>query len=217
MKKIIWMSWLQGLDDRSIPKLNLECIHRWQFLNKDWDFKFITYKNVLDYVPDFFHILDKCPSRIKAHQTDLLRLILLEKFGGIWCDASLYPTEPLSNFIDNIVNHTDFFTYRWMPRSIDPIRGNRDTVVWFLAARHPDHYLIREWRKIFFEKFSSDKEFKYFTMAESLCELYDSDDKIKHIINNMIQQDAETPHTAQSSWAQRKPSYMYKRPNLKND
>jgi hypothetical protein len=217
MKKIIWMSWLQGLDDSSIPKLNLECIHRWQSLNKDWDFKFITYKNVLDYVPDFFHILDKCPNRIKAHQTDLLRLILLEKFGGIWCDASLYPTEPLSNFIDNIVNHTDFFTYRWMPRSIDPIRGNRDTVVWFLAAGQSNHYLIREWRKIFFEKFSSDKEFKYFTMAESLCELYDSDDKIKHIINNMIQQDAETPHTAQSSWAQRKPSYMYKRPNLKND
>ena len=209
------MSWLQGLDDPSMPKLNLECIHRWQSLNKDWDFKFVTYENVLDYVPDFFDILDKCPNRMKAHQADLLRLILLEKFGGVWCDASLYPAEPLSNFVDKILNHTDFFTYRWIPRSIDPVMGDRDTVVWFLATRHQNHYLIREWKKIFFEKFSNNKEFKYYTMAESLCELYDSDEKIEYIIDNMIQQDALIPHTAQSSWAQRKPSYMYKRPKFK--
>ena len=213
--KIIWMSWLQGLCDPHIPKLNLDCINRWKDLNPDWRVEFITYKNVSKYAPEFQHIIDKRPGRKKAHQTDLLKLLLLEKFGGVWCDASLYPTLPMSNFIDDILNNTGFFTYRFLPRSIDQKMGNRDTVVWFFAVNEGGHYLISKWRQLFLKKFIGSQNFKYFTMAESLCELYDQDKKIQFIIDNMVQIHEKIPHSAIQDWNFRKESYMYKRPNIK--
>lgn len=215
MKKIIWMSWLQGLSDPHIPKLNIKCIDRWKTLNPDWEFKFVTYKNITTYIPEFNHIIDKSPNRLKAHQTDLLRLLLLEKFGGVWCDASLYPVLPMSNFIDNILNSTGFFTYRFMPRSIDQRMGNRDTVVWFIAVNEAKHYLISRWCELFLKKFTSNQKFKYYTMAESLCELYDQNKKIQFITDNMVQIDQKIPHSAIRSWDFRKESYMYKRPKFK--
>lgn len=210
------MSWLQGLYDPHIPKLNLDCINRWKDLNPDWRFEFITYKDVSKYAPEFQHIIDKSPERIEAHQTDLLRLILLKKFGGVWCDASLYPVESLSNFIDDILNDTDFFTYRFFPRSNNMKMGNRETVVWFLAVNNNNHYLISEWHRLFLEKFVNDSHFKYFTMAELLCELYDRDKKIQFIIDNMVQIDEKIPHSAmERGWDRRAKSYMYKRPAFK--
>jgi mannosyltransferase OCH1-like enzyme len=34
-----------------------------------------------------------------AYQSDLLRLLLLNKYGGVWADASLIPTTPLNTII----------------------------------------------------------------------------------------------------------------------
>ena len=51
-------------------------------------------------------------------------------------------------------------------------------------------------------------------MAETLCELYDTDEKVNFILNNMVQIDQKVPHSAIKSWRNKKPSYMYKRPKL---
>ena len=50
----------------------------------------------------------------------------------------------------------------------------------------------------------------------TLAELYNSDQKISDVIDNMVQIDTEIPHSACGEWWEKlKPSYVYKRPNIK--
>ena len=58
------------------------------------------------------------------------------------------------------------------------------------------------------------KIMRYFELHETLTDLYDTDDKVKYIIDNMIQIDEKIPHSACGKNI--KKSYLYKRPNLKN-
>ncbi len=212
-EKIIWMCWLQGENHSSLPALNRECIKKWRDLNPDWQVNILSQKTIINYVPEYFEIINNSPNRRFQHNADLLRLLLLSKYGGVWVDSSVYPMESLSSFCNKIVNETGFFSYRFIPRSCSKL-GDRETVVWFLCASSCNNYLIEQWKRQLIKKFQDNSDWKYFTMAETLCELYDNDNQVKFIIDNMIQISEAIPHSAIHNWENRKDSYMYKRPNL---
>jgi hypothetical protein len=210
----IWMCWFQGINDKKIPPLNKKCINKWIELNqKQWNINILSFENIESYVPEFFQILDgKNLSLTK--QSDLLRILLLEKYGGVWVDASVYPIKPLSEFIHILLNNTQFFAYRFLPRSICVKSGNREISSWFLIADEINHYLISVWKKAFIEKIQRDTCTKYYCFHETLTEIMDKDPKIKHIIYNMVQIDQKIPHSAIMNWEKRVPSFIYKRPKI---
>lgn len=212
MNKTIWMCWFQG-EDAEMPRLNRVCIDRWKKLNTDWQVNILSKETISDYVPEYDDIVKNSPYRSLAAKSDLLRILLLSKFGGVWADASLYPMLPLEDFIPDIINDVGFFTYRFMRRSLSK-RGNRETVSWFLCVDRANHPLINLWKKAFVDKFQNLKKWKYFAFHEALCELYDNDNQVKFIIDNMIQISEAIPHSAVRDWKKRKNSYVYKRPNL---
>ncbi|MEU4425133.1 capsular polysaccharide synthesis protein [Actinoplanes sp. NPDC024001] len=72
----------------------------------------------------------------RARFSDLLRLMLLEKFGGVWVEASCYVTEPLRPHIDAALAQGGTFAFNYT----GPFISN-----WFLAAR-PDSYVVHLWR-----------------------------------------------------------------------
>lgn len=215
MNKTIWMCWFQGEDDLNMPHLNKVCIKKWKELNKDWNVIVLNSQTISDYIPNFQEILNDSPKREHSHCADLLRLLLLSKYGGVWVDCNVYPVSPLSDFYEEVVNTTGFFTYRFFPRYLNKKMGNRETVVWFLCANAPKNYLIEMWKQKLIKKFRDNHVWKYYTMAETLCELYDTDLKIKFIIDNMVQIDEKIPHSAGKTNRKRKwlNSYIYKRPN----
>ena len=211
------MCWFQG-EGIKIPPLNRACIERWKRLNPDWNVNILCNSTIGNYVPEYFEIIKDSPHHKPPARSDLLRILLLSKYGGVWADASLYPVLPLSDFYYDVVNETKFFTYRFNPRSIDKTKGDRETVSWFLCASKPNHYLIESWKEKTIEHFKY-KQWKFYQFHETLCYLYDEDEKVKHIIDNMVQLDAEIPLSAcrgtGGNWETRlKPSYMYKRPFL---
>ena len=223
--KTIWMSWLQGEADKSMPKLNRECISRWKELNPTWQANVLSSEAIGDYVPEYFEIVKKSKfDRNFIAKSELLRLLLLNKYGGIWVDASVYPMLPLDDFISDILSNVGFFTYRFMNRSY-----RRETVSWFLVANCPNHYLIKTWLDAFIDDFlncpldwntgkTEDEVInpsKYFEVHATLSSLYDSNEKIRNIIDNMVQINQAIPHSALDHWEKRENSYMYKRPNLK--
>jgi hypothetical protein len=217
MNKIIWMCWFQGETDKNMPLLNQECIKRWKTLNPDWEVKVLSEDTISDYVPEFFDVKSKNgklhPPNVRAN---LLRKMLLSKYGGMWVDASLYPMIPVSEFYDKIVNETQFFSYRFFPRKEDK-DGIREIENWFLVAKEPHNYLLDVWLEEY-KKFISSVGPKqsrrpFYRDHMTLCELYDTDEKIKYIVDNMIQISEEIPHS------RRKPddrkvyeSFVYKRP-----
>ena len=166
-------------------------------------------------MPEYFEIIKNSPKRLPQACSDLVRVLLLSKYGGVWADASVYPMIPLSDFYDKIVNNTGFFTYRFSPRSMDRVNGNRETVSWFICADKPNQYIIERWKCNFIDEFKSKSIWPYFTFHQTLAELYDNDMKVKSIIDSMIQISEQIPHSALKSWDDKKQSYMYKRPNIK--
>jgi len=222
MNKTIWTCWFQGEDDSSIPALNQECIKKWRDLNPDWQVNVLSNKTIANYVPEYFGILKK--SKFKRNfpaKSDLLRLLLLNKYGGVWVDASVYPMDPLDSFLTSILNSSNFFTYRFKKRN-----HRRETVSWFLAVKHKNHYLITTWLDHFIRDFiNGPKDWnmgqtppfnptKFYEVHATLSNLYDSNEKIKNIIDNMVQIDQAIPHSACKSFKNKIDSYMYKRPNL---
>jgi hypothetical protein len=220
MNKIIWTCWFQGEDDPDMPKLNRECIKRWRELNSDWQVNVLSDETIGNYVPEYFDILKGSPERSRPAKSDLLRVLLLSKYGGVWADASVFPMLPLSDFYQNIMNDTGFFTYRYIPRANWRSLGNCETVSWFLCADFPNHPLIESWKTVFIKRFKlQDKfhpfqEWRYLTFHDTLTKLYDTIPHVKFTLDNMVQISEQTPHSAIESWEAREESYIYKRPNL---
>lgn len=221
MNDIIWMCWFQGEDNNSIPELNQLCFKKWKELNSEYRVKILTNDTISDFVPEYFEIIKNSPNRSFASKSDLLRILLLSKFGGTWVDGSVYPMKPLSEFRNKILNDTGFFAYRKYSRK-DCVTSS-----WFLVVDKKEHYLVERWKSEFIKKFMADGEWSsqpkknirngYFTFHNTLAELYNSDQKISDVIDNMVQIDTKIPHSAcrKAWWKFTKPSFVYKRPNIK--
>ncbi|GGN54800.1 hypothetical protein GCM10010112_04860 [Actinoplanes lobatus] len=71
-----------------------------------------------------------------GHFSELLRMLLLEKFGGVWVDATCLVSEPLRPHVDRALAKGSVFAFDYT----GPYLSN-----WFLAAR-ADSYVMHLWR-----------------------------------------------------------------------
>lgn len=109
-EKIIWQYWGQGVSENQLPqsvKLYFKSIDK-----HCADYKVIrlddnNIKNYLD-LPDFIWDKKTYPGFRPAFFADLLRLALLDVYGGVWLDATIYLTAPLPNMLSN----SGFFMYQ---------------------------------------------------------------------------------------------------------
>ena len=210
------MYWEQGFENLKIP-LNKLCIYGWKKLNPDWDIRILDKKSVLKYFPElanFNHLTIQTKS-------DLIRIKLLNKYGGVWADASTLPMKPLTNNIDNIDNGTGVFFYRYNP----PSKNNHYISNWFIIAKQPNHYLINKLANTFEERVKDkNKKYPYFYFHDTLTDLYNTDNKIKKIIDTLtITQDlSHAPQLKKSYPALTcenidKQPLVYKRPSIKKE
>ena len=133
--KVIWFLWLQGIDNDT-PKVVHECLKSWQKHHKSWKIEVLNSNNVTDLIPEVRDYLEN--EKISAQaQSDIIRIMLLEKYGGVWVDATTYCTKPLDSWLFNHLN-SDFFAFTMEERFfIDS---------WFLAA-YKGSYIMKKWRQ----------------------------------------------------------------------
>ena len=105
-KKIIWQYWAQGYDN--LPQQVGECLASVDKYAGDYTIVRLCDADVEQYIdiPDF--VRDKRGLMTTAHFSDLLRLILLATYGGIWMDATIL----LSGPIPERYLQQDFFVFR---------------------------------------------------------------------------------------------------------
>ncbi|MDB5137632.1 MAG: Capsular polysaccharide synthesis protein [Mucilaginibacter sp.] len=122
--KTIWFLWLQGLD--KAPVVVQKCYASWLKHNPGWNVIFLDEKNLTDYIS------------LKPRQTtrqalsDILRINLLAKHGGLWVDATCFCTKPLDDWLyNNMVS--GFFAFN---------RPGPDRMLssWFMAGSK-DNYI----------------------------------------------------------------------------
>lgn len=104
----VWVCWLQGMENA--PRLVQVCYASVQKYCADRPIHLITSENMGDYVtlPDY--VMQKYRAGIipPAQFSDILRLALLVRYGGIWIDSTVLLTAPLPQYI----THSSFFFYQ---------------------------------------------------------------------------------------------------------
>lgn len=105
----VWICWFQGIENA--PEIIKKCYESVKNNLKDREVILITEDNMEDYVKFPDYILEKYRKGIitKTHLTDLLRLELLIKYGGLWLDASVYCS---NNNIPDYISNSDLFFFQ---------------------------------------------------------------------------------------------------------
>lgn len=88
----LWVFWWQGIENA--PELVRKCYDSINYHYKDWQLTLITKDNYADYVSFPPYIIEKLDKGVitLTHFSDLLRLELLIKYGGLWLDATVLCT-----------------------------------------------------------------------------------------------------------------------------
>jgi len=131
--KTIWLLWLQGWD--KAPWLVQKVRESWEKLNPEWNVELVDEKNLKNYVTIDYINKVKSP----AAKSDVIRLNLLEKHGGIWADATLLCMHPLDTWIYEALEHTGFWMYHGRDNGEGPAS-------WFMASV-AGSTIIRKWKE----------------------------------------------------------------------
>lgn len=96
----IWICWWQGLDNA--PEIVKICVNSIKKNAGKHDVIVIdesNYKNYIDF-PDW--LIDKYNKNIisKTHFSDLLRLEILSRYGGLWIDSTFYCIDNIEEYFD---------------------------------------------------------------------------------------------------------------------
>lgn len=97
----VWVIWWQ--DIKNAPQIVQECIssQRLYINNKYYEYHLLNSETVWDYVELPQEIIEKFNRKEIgfAHFSDILRLALIKKYGGVWMDATIFMTNQLPESI----------------------------------------------------------------------------------------------------------------------
>lgn len=139
--KIIWYSWLQGMD--KAPEMVKACLASQKKHLPDFEFRIVDLDNYRQWVelPEYVERKFRKGQMPPASFSDLLRLALLKKYGGVWIDASVYCSgfgnDKLRERWERIMK-SGFTVFRYFERGHREACGLSN---WFIAAV-PDHVVV---------------------------------------------------------------------------
>lgn len=184
----VWVCWFQGLDNA--PDLVKRCYESLKQNLTDREIILITSDNMCDYVDFPEYILDKwkCGQITHTHMTDLLRLELLIKYGGMWIDATVLCTSKREN-IPNYFFDSDLFLYQ----ILKPGRDGQAQFIssWLISAKSNNKVLMMT-RFLCYEYWKrNDKMIDYFLLHDFIAISLEYNEKEW---NQIIPRDNASPH-----------------------
>jgi hypothetical protein len=119
---------MQGWD--RAPNISQICARSWVQNNPDWQIVLLDRHSILEWI----EIGDVLPGLETNYisTSDIYRLLLLSKFGGVWADATLFCNRPLDDWLD-----TPFFVF-------DRPMQDRMIASWFIKADR-DSFMVNRW------------------------------------------------------------------------
>lgn len=91
----IWVFWYQG--EESMPEIVKLCYKSICINSNGHPVYLLTKDNIINYIniPDYIWKLVESGSMTYTHLSDILRINLLYKYGGLWMDSTLFVTAPI--------------------------------------------------------------------------------------------------------------------------
>ncbi len=106
--EVVWVCWFQGIDDA--PEIVKKCFSKVSLLEGK-EIVLVTSDNYLEYTNFPEHILKKWDEGLitPTHFSDLLRVELLTRHGGVWLDSTVFlSAQHLPSYLD----YSTFFCYQ---------------------------------------------------------------------------------------------------------
>ncbi len=108
------------------PDTVIQCMRSWSELNPEWVIHTLDQDNIDQYI-DLDKIIARNADRLTPQAlSDIVRINLLRKYGGVWADATCFCCRPLDSWLNEYAG-SGFFAYQ-SPGVDRPIAS------WFLAA-----------------------------------------------------------------------------------
>lgn len=181
--KTVWMFWhsYPDLGEGSYADFRRQCIEGWRRLNPGWQIRVVNMEEALQMAPRFAASFE-----LPAHkkyciqlQADLLRLELLNTYGGVWADTTTLPVRPLDSWIYDKLWPSGFWAFtgnNFKNVSAQPdhrkkncfdVGMRKDRVIkcyawkfndykrynialnWFIAASQPANPVIQAWLAVY--------------------------------------------------------------------
>ncbi len=175
INKNIFLLWLQGWN--KAPWLQRKVLESWTINNPDWNIKLIDQNNLLDYVNDIDYIFDKNKKITFQAKSDIIRLSLLENYGGIWADSTLLCMQPLSHWVFDAVSESGIWMYHGHGAYL---KSDLGPASWFIVSEKKG-YLISKWKRACDSYWTKNNKAKdYFWMDQLFRVLLEKEVKFKH-------------------------------------
>ncbi len=184
----VWICWFQGMENA--PELVQRCFESVKNNLSDREIVLITIDNMNEYVqfPDYIIDKWKAGAITHTHLTDLLRLELLIRYGGLWIDATVFCTSARDKIPDYFFDSELFFF-----QNLKPGRDGKATYIssWLICAKTNNKILMAT-RDLCYEYWKKEKLIKdYFLLHDFLSIVLD---KYEDDWKRVIPRDNATPH-----------------------
>ena len=135
---IIWTYW----DNDTLPEVVQRCVDTWRLHNPSFTVNVLGPSNLRKY-------MDIDVKRLKfidgpTRESDAIRIYILEKYGGIWSDATILVTKPYSFPMTSQYEFIGYYIASFTTNQDYPVLEN-----WFFATI-PHGNFIRKWKEAFY-------------------------------------------------------------------
>jgi len=131
MPRRVWLFWEDSGEtlatDASVSFVVPNVLRSWQMHNPDWEVTVLNFATL----PQFMDTSKLKDTMSIEAKTDMIRINVLDRHGGVWSDASAACLKPLDSWIWPFVNETGYFMFG-------------DICSWFVASA-PHSELTSKW------------------------------------------------------------------------
>jgi hypothetical protein len=177
MIKNIFILWFQGFENA--PHLVQQCVKSWKFHNQDWTIHLLDNTNIHTYIT-IENDIDLSNHNLEySHKSDIIRLLLLKKYGGLWVDATVLCRKPLHNWLpEHIIE--GFFVFN------SPVLRDRIIANWFIYSEC-NNIILLKWSEATINYFKINmKAHTYFIIHYLFSWLYNSNVEFHQMWDKVI-------------------------------
>lgn len=188
----IWQLWLQGEDNA--PDIIKNCLRSVKKYNPERQVILLTNENIHNYISLPSFIIDKYNKGIisNTHYSDIIRVILLHKYGGTWIDATVMLTDK----IPVQILESEFFCFS-SPK--DSLYYKQHLISsWFIHSR-PNHVFMDIIKNSLFSYWKNENELlDYFLLHILFCLMINKNKGLKNIWDKLYHLSNKEPHLLQN-------------------
>lgn len=178
-KKNIWFYWNTGIDNA--PTIVQACYRSLlKHIPDGWTVVTLTEESAKEYVklPHFIENLKSSGKMWYALYSDLVRLALLYEYGGIWCDATCYLTQPIPASV--LDSQLFMFSYEGLLNALPSKFEN-----WFIKAEKGNYVIGGILQDLLYYWSQPKKKQEYFVWFHLQTALYNHDLKAKAMMDQI--------------------------------